>query len=242
MNTLYNYERQNIMSVIQNNLNTIIETLQTAAVCCNKDPDHIQLIAVSKRKSVDLINQAIASGVRHIGENYIQEAIEKIDRIGKNAACWHFIGHLQSNKARLAVPYFDYIHTVDSIKLAKEISKQAKKIDKYQKILIQVNISNEPTKSGTRKENLLDLVTQISDLDHIRVNGLMCIPPFFEDPEHARVYFKQLADLKTRIMAQGIPNINLEHLSMGMSNDFEVAIQEGATMVRVGTAIFGARD
>ncbi|MCK4766981.1 MAG: YggS family pyridoxal phosphate-dependent enzyme, partial [Desulfobacula sp.] len=179
---------------------------------------------------------------KHFGENYIQEAIEKIDVIGKNRICWHFIGHLQSNKAKFAVKYFEYIHTVDTLKLAKSIDKQAKKIDKIQKILVQVNIGKEETKSGTRIEETIELIKQISTFENLSLQGLMCMPPYFSDPEKARIYFKQLGLLKEKIMARKLGNVTMEHLSMGMSNDFKVAIEEGSTMVRVGTSIFGRRD
>ncbi|MFH2060449.1 MAG: YggS family pyridoxal phosphate-dependent enzyme [Pseudomonadota bacterium] len=230
------------MSSIQTNLNKISKQILIAATSCGRLPDQVQLIAVSKRKSVDIVKQAIKAGVLNLGENYIQEAIEKIDIIGKDAACWHFIGHLQSNKARVAVQYFDIIHTVDSHKLAKEINKQAQKIGKIQKILVQVNISDEKNKSGTTREDTFELVSAISSLEHISLQGLMCMPPYFSEPEKARHYFKQLKALKQDIMARGLENVFLDHLSMGMSNDFKVAIEEGATMVRIGTSIFGERD
>ncbi len=230
------------MSSIGTNFNTIQNQISASALASSREPGQIQLIAVSKRKSIELMQKALKAGASHLGENYIQEAIEKIDIIGKQAACWHFIGHLQSNKARFAVPYFDYIHTVDSFKLAKEINKQAEKINKIQKIFIQINISDEASKSGTSKTDAFELIKSISAFNNILINGLMCMPPYFSEPEHARMYFKQLANLKDSIMTHGFKNVDLEHLSMGMSNDFSVAIEEGATMVRVGTSIFGERD
>jgi len=230
------------MSVIKNNFDKIDQQLMDTAISCGREPDTIQLIAVSKRKSVETIRQGILAGAKHLGENYIQEAIEKIDIIGKETACWHFIGHLQSNKAKFAVKYFDYIHTVDTLKLAKAIDKQAKKMDKIQKILVQVNISKEETKSGTSTKETLQLAEQISFLENVSLQGLMCMPPFFSDPENARIYFKQLGRIKEKIIALKLENVSMEHLSMGMSNDFKVAIEEGSTMVRVGTSIFGRRD
>jgi len=230
------------MSSIGTNFNTIQNQISASALASSREPGQIQLIAVSKRKSIELMQKALKAGASHLGENYIQEAIEKIDIIGKQAACWHFIGHLQSNKARFAVPYFDYIHTVDSFKLAREINKQAEKINKIQKIFIQINISDEASKSGTSKTDAFELIKSISAFNNILINGLMCMPPYFSEPEHARMYFKQLANLKDSIMTHGFKNVDLEHLSMGMSNDFSVAIEEGATMVRVGTSIFGERD
>lgn len=230
------------MPAIKDNLNEINQQIMDIALSCGREPDTIQLIAVSKRKSVETIMEGIKAGAKHFGENYIQEAIEKIDIIGKKAACWHFIGHLQSNKAKFAVNYFDYIHTVDTLKLAKAIDKQAKKIDKIQKILVQVNISQEKTKSGTNTEDTIQLAEQITSFENLSLQGLMCMPPYFSDPEKARIYFKQLGHIKERIIALNLNNVNIKHLSMGMSNDFKVAIEEGSTMVRVGTSIFGRRD
>ena len=230
------------MPTIKDNFNRVNKQIVDAVMSCGRKPDTIQLIAVSKRKSVKMIMEGIQAGAKHFGENYIQEAIEKIDVIGKNKICWHFIGHLQSNKAKFAVKYFEYIHTVDTLKLAKSIDKQAKKIDKIQKILVQVNIGKEETKSGTRIEETIELIKQISTFENLSLQGLMCMPPYFSDPEKARIYFKQLGLLKEKIMARKLGNVTMEHLSMGMSNDFKVAIEEGSTMVRVGTSIFGRRD
>ena len=230
------------MSSIKDNLENINKQIVDTAVSCGRRPDTIQLIAVSKIKNVDTIMEAVHAGAGHLGENYIQEAVEKIDIIGKDSACWHFIGHLQSNKARPAVEYFEYIHTVDTFKLAREINRQAKKINKIQKILLQVNISEETTKSGTGRKEAVELAEQISGLENVSLQGLMCMPPYFSDPEQARIYFKQLAQIKQDITMRQFDTVSMEHLSMGMSNDFKVAIQEGATMVRVGTSIFGARD
>ena len=230
------------MPTIKDNLDRINKKIAETAVSCGRRPDTIQLIAVSKRKSVETIMEGIKAGAQHLGENYIQEAIEKINIIGKESACWHFIGHLQSNKAKFAVKYFEYIHTVDTLKLAKEINKQAKKIQKIQKILIQINISKEETKSGTDIEEAIELVNKISAFENLSLQGLMCMPPYFSDPEQARVYFKQLVQIKQKIMAHHPDNVSMKHLSMGMSNDFNVAIEEGSTMVRIGTSIFGRRD
>jgi len=230
------------MPSIKNNFGEINKQIMDTAISCGRKPETIRLIAVSKRKSVETIMEGIKAGAKHLGENYIQEAIEKIDIIGKETACWHFIGHLQSNKAKFAVQYFDYIHTVDKLKLAKAIDKQAKKIDKIQKILVQVNISEEKTKSGSNTKDTLQLAEQISLFKNLSLQGLMCMPPYFLDPEKARIYFKQLDHIKERIIALKLDNVSMEHLSMGMSNDFKVAIEEGSTMVRVGTSLFGGRD
>lgn len=229
------------MTRITENLMAIHRNITDAARSCGRNPEDIQLIGVSKKKSVQNIQQAIDAGLTILGENYIQEAMAKIDAIGRDAAAWHFIGHLQSNKARFAVQYFDLIHTVDTFKLAKEIDKQAGKIPKCQKIMLQVNIAMESTKFGATRNQTVELAKKIMGCEHISLQGLMCMPPYFDDPEDARIYFKQLGQIRQEILGAGLPPGAMTHLSMGMSSDFMVAIQEGATMVRVGTAIFGSR-
>ena len=232
---------EKIMTNIKDNLDKIKTEVFRTAKSCDRQTDSVRLITVSKKKSVQVIKEAIKAGAKNFGENYIQEAIEKIDIIANDSVTWHFIGHLQSNKAKFAVKYFEYIHTVDKLKLAKEINKQAKKINKIQKILLQVNIGEELTKSGARIENAIELVKQIHEFENISIQGLMCMPPYFTEPEKARIYFKQLVQIKEKILEQNFDNVSMEHLSMGMSNDFKVAIEEGSTMVGVGTSIFGNR-
>jgi len=228
------------MTPIKENIETIRKQITQTALACGRDPETITLIGVSKRKSADTVSKAIAAGSSHLGENYIQEAMDKIDILGKESACWHFIGHLQSNKARFAVQYFEYIHTVDTIKLAREIDKQAAKIGKIQKIFLQINIAQEGTKSGAVEQEAVSLAREFALFENLSLEGLMCMPPFFDDPQDARIYFKKLRLIQRQIQTTGMEK--LVHLSMGMSNDFHVAIEEGATMVRVGTAIFGSRD
>ncbi|HKK90772.1 MAG TPA: YggS family pyridoxal phosphate-dependent enzyme [Desulfobacteraceae bacterium] len=230
------------MTAMKERILNLKEKIKTAAQSVNRNPDEISLVGVSKRKPAETVARGIDQGLEILGENYIQEAMDKIDAIGRTRARWHFIGHLQSNKAKYAVGYFDLIHTVDKFKLAKEIDKQAGKIGKVQEILMQVNISEEASKSGASAEDALELAQQIGQLDNLSLRGLMCMPPFFDDPEQARPYFKALAGIKKAIQERQIPGIAMDHLSMGMSHDFTVAIEEGATLVRVGTAIFGARD
>ncbi len=226
---------------IQSNLKKIRDDIRAAAQKSGWDPSRVTLIAVSKRKPRDMIQQAIDAGQRDFGENYIQEAMEKIDILGRKSAIWHFIGHLQSNKAKFAVKYFDLIHTVDTVKLAGEINRQARKIGKIQEILLQVNIARETTKSGAEENEIIDIAKQAGQFDHLHISGLMCMPPFFDDPEDARIYFKRLKQISENIERLNLPHTDMTHLSMGMSNDFTVAVEEGATLVRVGTAIFGAR-
>ncbi len=227
---------------IKKNIDKIRESIIRAAEKSSRNPDEVTLVAVSKRKPAKMIRQAIDDGQKDFGENYIQEAMEKIDVIGRDAATWHFIGHLQSNKAKFAVKYFDLIHTVDSVKLATEIDKQAAKLDKIQHILLQVNIALETTKSGAAAGEIKDIVRQVDALENCHLDGLMCMPPFFDDPEEARIYFKKLKQISMDIDELGLANSTMAHLSMGMSNDFCVAVEEGATLVRVGTAIFGERQ
>lgn len=230
------------MSSIQKNLEIINGIIVDTALACSRKPEDVLLIAVTKKKSTETVKEAIQSHVGHFGENYIQEAIKKIDTIGKGKICWHFIGHLQSNKAGIAVKYFEYIHTVDSFKLAKEIDRQAKAINKIQKILLQVNISNEKSKSGTDAEDTVELVSRIHTFENISVQGLMCMPPYFDDPEQTRPFFRALLKIKDDIKAHQFSNVPMNHLSMGMSNDFKVAVEEGSTMVRIGTSLFGERN
>ncbi len=230
------------MSDIKDAIAAVTDKLAQAARDCGRNPDEITLIGVSKRKSADVVASGIDAGLTHLGENYIQEAVEKIQALEDKEACWHFIGHLQSNKARFAVQCFDYIHTVGSVKLAREISRQAEKIDKIQKILVQVHIGGEDTKSGVAPEKALELVREIAEFSNIQIHGLMCMPPYCTDPEDVRPYFRQLAGIRDEIKALSLPGVQMEHLSMGMSHDFAAAIAEGATMVRVGTAIFGERQ
>lgn len=215
--------------------------IEQTALSRGRKPSDIRLVAVSKTVSPERVKAAAALGLVVFGENYIQEAMQKIDAIGDSRLTWHFIGHLQSNKAKYGVRYFDLIHSVDSFKLAKEINKQAKKHGKIQKILVQINIGQESTKSGIGADDAVLLVNDISRLENLAVKGLMTLPPFFNQPERVRPYFKNLALIQNQIQQKSIPNIEMTELSMGMTGDFEVAIEEGATLVRIGTAIFGNR-
>jgi pyridoxal phosphate enzyme (YggS family) len=226
---------------INNNLNNIKKRIEDAAFRAKRDPKTIRLIAVSKTVPVDLIREAVAAGHSLFGENYIQEARSKIESIGHNNISWHFIGHLQTNKAKYAVRLFDMIHSVDSINLARELDKRAKKENRVLPILVQVNIAEEATKYGAGTDEVISLVRKIAPLENLSVRGLMTMPPYFNEPEKVRPYFRELKNLQVRIQEEGMPAVRMEELSMGMTGDFETAIEEGATMVRIGTAIFGAR-
>ena len=226
---------------LKQRLENIRERIRQAADSCNRDPDSIRLVAVSKTVPADTVKAAIEAGAKILGENYVQEAREKFDALVHYPVSWHFIGHLQSNKAKYAVRLFDLIHSVDSLKLARALDKEAKKVDKIQPILIQVNISGEETKSGISATEVPGLILEVSQLENLSLEGLMTMPPYFYQPEKVRPYFAALRELRDRLKDQPIPNVSMDELSMGMTGDFEVAIEEGATLVRIGTAIFGER-
>ena len=223
-------------------LRDVKNRIQTAARVCGRNPETIRLVAVSKTVPTARVRQAIQAGVTILGENYVQEARAKFNDLATYPVSWHFIGHLQSNKAKYAVRLFDLIHSVDSLKLARELDKQSRKINKIQEILIQVNISEEASKSGVNVKDTLSLLKDISRLENLSVIGLMTMPPYFNAPEKVRPYFTALRGLRDRLEQQSLLNVSLDELSMGMTGDFEVAIQEGATLVRIGTAIFGKRE
>jgi hypothetical protein len=211
--------------------------MEKAAQRVGRNPNEIKLVAVSKTVEADRIKEAIEAGVAILGENYVQEAQKKIEEIGKSVS-WHFIGHLQSNKAKVAVQLFDTIHSVDSVPLAEELNRRTQQTHRKIPVMIEVNLSGETTKFGTEEEKVMALAQGMLRLNHLSLEGLMTMPPYFDDPEMSRPYFVQLRGLKEKMVKGGIP---LKELSMGMSNDFEIAIEEGATYVRVGTAIFGPR-
>ncbi len=224
------------------NTKRIFKRISESAIRSGRDPENIKLIAVTKTVNTDIIKEAINIGLRIFGENRVQEARKKIEELTsqfKDAKIqWHLIGTLQKNKAKYAVHLFDLIHTVDSVELAQELDKQAGKINKLQRILVQVKLSQEPTKHGILEEQLFPLIEKIKELENLKLEGLMTMPPYFDDPEESRPYFSRLRELKDEIQKRGFV---LPELSMGMSNDFEIAIEEGATMVRIGTALFGER-
>jgi pyridoxal phosphate enzyme (YggS family) len=225
------------MSTIKENLLRVTERIEKAAQRVGRDPAEIKLVAVSKTVEAARVKEAIEAGVSILGENYVQEAQKKIEEIGKPVA-WHFIGHLQSNKAKYAVRLFDMIHSIDSLALAEELNRRAEQVGQVAKVMIEVNISGEATKFGTDEEKIFSIVRGILNLSHLSLEGLMTMPPYFDLPEMSRPYYTKLRELKESMVREGIP---MKELSMGMSNDFEIAIEEGATYVRVGTAIFGER-
>ena len=203
-------------------------------------PKEVELVAAAKTRSVDDIKQAIESGIKIIGENYVQEAEKKLQAL-KGAVKFHCIGHLQTNKVKEAVEIFDMIQTVDSVKIAKEINKRCGKLKKTMPILIEVNSGKEPNKDGVMPEDIIPLIKEISQLKNIKIKGLMTMAPYFENPEKDRPYFRLTKGLFDKIKTLNIPNINMEILSMGMTHSYKVAIEEGANMIRIGTKLFGER-
>ena len=225
---------------IAENLARINERIRQAAEKAGRDPASVRLVAVSKTRPAADIVAASKAGQTVFGENYIQELVPKLAEVRETVE-WHVIGHLQSNKVKYIAGQVAMIHSVDRISLAQEIDRQWGKLGKSCDILIQVNISGEITKSGTTEEGAIQLVRECALLPNIRVKGLMTMPPFFDNPEAARPCFAELRRLSKAVAAERIAGVDMAELSMGMSGDFEAAIQEGATLVRVGTAIFGAR-
>jgi pyridoxal phosphate enzyme (YggS family) len=225
---------------IADNLKTVKGRIASAAKRSGRDPSSVKLVVVTKTVDVERVREAVAAGAVILGENRVQEAKEKIEKLGR-VAHWHLIGHLQTNKAKHAVKLFYLIHSVDTLELAEEIDRQAAKIGKVQDILVEVNIAGEETKAGVASEEAVALVKEAAKLKNISIKGLMTMPPLSYDPEDSRPYFKKLRELSASIAKENIPGVSMKELSMGMSGDFEVAIEEGATMVRVGTAIFGER-
>jgi pyridoxal phosphate enzyme (YggS family) len=227
------------MNPIAHNLEEVRSTIAAAARRAGRDPKEVRLVAVSKTVDQERIQQALAAGQDIFGENYLQEARDKIAAIGSQVS-WHLVGHLQTKKAKAAVELFDLIHAVDRLKLARALDAAAATLGKIQDVLIQVNQAGEDTKSGVAPEAAADLLKEVAQLSHLRVRGLMTMPPWFTDPEAVRPYFKALRELRDRL--RDLTSLPLTELSMGMSGDFVVAVEEGATLVRVGTAIFGHRQ
>jgi len=238
------------LSEIKNNLIKVRERIAQAAECSGRNPESIQLVAVSKTVPVEKIIEAIDAGITAIGENRVQEAVQKRQTIYRDEATsllykpvkWHLVGHLQRNKVKQALEIFDIIHSVDSVRLMDAIDKRAAQMDKVVDVLVEVNTSGEETKYGIKPEDIVDFMERASQYEHLRIRGLMTIGLFAAEPEAARPCFQQLRALRDKVANLNFPRIEMKYLSMGMTNDFEVAIEEGANIVRIGTAIFGARN
>ena len=230
------------MNDIAESFRQVRDRIERAAASCGRTPGDIVLLAITKTFPIETISMAITAGQRQFGENRVQEAESKIPHLRAVPGLeWHLVGHLQSNKAHRAVELFDVIHSVDSIKIAAKISQSCLEVGKQMSVLLQVDLGKEPTKSGADPADARSIIESASMLKGIRVDGLMTIPPYFEDPELTRPYFAELRDLRDSLESEQTGSLGRRHLSMGMSHDFEVAIQEGATIVRVGTALFGER-
>ena len=227
------------MSTIKDNLVRVYDRISKAAERAGREASSIRLIAVSKTRPPSMIDEARRAGVMDFGENRVQEALEKIRP--EYDAAWHMIGPLQRNKAKSAVRVFDMIHSVDRLSLGQELDRRLQAAGRVMPVLIQVNTSSEETKAGVEPDRALEFAEQLSVLSGLSVRGLMTIPAFSSDPEDARPAFRLLRDTRDRIASAGVSGIGMDVLSMGMSHDFEVAIEEGADMIRVGTAIFGPR-
>ncbi len=227
---------------IKENLNEIQARMVAACEKANRSINQTRLIAVTKTFPAEVINEALAIGVTDIGENRVQEAEEKFPNLSNYKVCRHLIGHLQSNNARKAVELFDWIHSIDSINLAERVNRIAGELGKHPSVLVQVDLAKEPTKNGIDESQLHDLAIYLANAEHLSFRGLMTIPPYFEDPSTTLPYFRRLSELLNELNNKKLFAQPLTELSMGMSHDFEVAIQAGATLIRVGTAIFGNRS
>jgi PLP dependent protein len=236
---------QNLMvdpGLIRERLGYVRQQVETTARRCNRDPKEISLIAISKTHPPEVVRSGIELGITDLGENRVQEAETKITALGRHIVRWHLVGHLQTNKARRAVRLFDVIHSLDSASLALRLDQLCVEEDRAElSVLVQVDLADEETKSGVKEGELATLIDAVRGCHHLRLVGLMTLPPFFENPEHVRPFFRRLRQLRDELARNRVFRDGQGALSMGMSHDFSVAIEEGATMVRVGTAIFGER-
>ncbi len=233
--------RQMSLSTIKDNLEQVNSNIVSACIRSGRKTDSVTLIAVSKTKPVEMLLEAYAAGVRDFGENKVQEIVDKIDKLPPDAR-FHMIGHLQTNKVKYIIDRIYMIHSLDSVKLAMEIDKRAKAAGRVVPCLIEINIGNEESKYGINPKEAAEFAAEVSQLTGIKIMGLMCVAPAVDDPEDAREYFVRMRELSVDITRKNIDNIELSILSMGMSGDYMVAVEEGANFVRVGSSIFGLRD
>ncbi len=227
--------------MLYENYEKVVENVKKACERSGRNFQDVTIIAVSKTKPLSDVEELLAHGITEFGENKVQEMVDKYEHVSKPVN-WHLIGHLQTNKVKYIVDKACLIHSVDSVHLAKEIEKEATKKDVVVKVLIEVNIAQEESKFGIREDEVYSLIDAIKDMPHVHVMGLMTIAPFVDNAEENRVYFRKMHQLLLDIKSKCIDNIDMNVLSMGMTNDYEIAVEEGATMIRVGTAIFGARN
>jgi PLP dependent protein len=233
-------KQKNPMADVAANYRTIIQRIGEAAAKAGRDAEEIKLLGAAKAQSIEVVRAAIAAGMRLIGENYVQEAQLKKDEIAERVE-WHMIGHLQRNKAKAAVEIFDMIQSLDNLALARELDKEGKKRNKRIRALVEVNLGGEASKSGIAEDKVEKLLRAAGELSNLSIEGLMAVPPFCENPEDVRPYFRRLRGFWERLREAHVPNVDLKELSMGMTHDFTVAVEEGATIVRIGTALFGPR-
>jgi pyridoxal phosphate enzyme (YggS family) len=229
------------MAGIETNYRNIVDRIGEAAAKCGRAASAVKLLGAAKSQNAEAVRAAIAAGLALVGENYVQEAQDKKKAVAERAE-WHMIGHLQRNKAKAAVEIFDVIESLDNIALARELDKEGQRREKVVRVFIEVNLGGEKSKSGIGKSAVAALLEQSAPLAHLRIEGLMTVPPFGENPEESRRYFRELAELKEKFATFGVANADLQELSMGMTHDYTVAVQEGATIVRIGTALFGPRN
>jgi len=227
---------------VAENVERVQQRIRRACGRSGRAVEDVRLVAVSKTMPAESVRQAYAAGLREFGENRVQEAAAKRLALQDIDAVWHLIGHLQSNKAKQACQLFDWIHSLDSLHLAEKIDRAAAELGRKLPVLIEVHLGEEASKFGVEEDELVRLSEQVGALPSLELRGLMTLPPFFDDPEDVRPFFRRLRELAARIEARNLPGVSMRELSMGMSHDFEIAIEEGATLVRVGTAIFGARQ
>jgi PLP dependent protein len=229
------------MLEIKENVARVQERIASACRRCGRRPEDVKLLAISKTFPADCIRVAFEAGLRDFGENRVQEVQAKRPVLSDLNITWHLVGHLQTNKARTARELFDWIHSIDSFRLAQKLEQTDAPGRDRLPVLLEVNLGGEESKAGVGEKEIIPLAEQVSQLATLELRGLMVIPPFFDDAEQVRPYFRRLRELAGEIEAENIPNVSMRELSMGMSHDFEVAIEEGSTIIRVGTAIFGAR-
>lgn len=229
------------MEIIENNIGNVLSNIKEACKKSDRNPNDVKLIAVTKTIDVERINAVLETGIGDIGENKVQEIMEKYDKIEYNPQ-WHLIGHLQTNKVKYIIDKVDLIHSLDSLRLAEEINKRAKKINRIMDVLIQINIADDDAKFGIEYNDINEFIKEIASFDNIRVQGLMSIVPYASNPEEVRPYFRKMKEIFDGLKDSNYENVDMNYLSMGMTNDYVVAIEEGSNMVRVGTGIFGARD
>jgi len=226
---------------IKENIDDIVKRIEVTCKKAGRNPNDITLIAVSKTVESPKVREALEAGIDNLGENRVQELIKKYEDLKDTGIKWHMIGHLQKNKVKYIIDKTVLIHSVDSLSLAEEIDKRAKNKGLVANVLIELNIGEEESKFGIKEENVYDFIKSLEDFENIRVLGLMTVAPFCENPEDVRWVFKKMKDIYDKISTMNLKNAEMKYLSMGMTNDFEIAIEEGSNMIRIGTAIFGAR-